>query len=348
MIWHLWRRKAAAVAKQAALLETFPNQLGYTALPGGPEQPNAIQTVLDQIEFPFRASCQTLIDTYGLERDKAFGRESVLITPCPFGLTGLIGSFSPNILGANFRHETPLWFGAMVSIGDDMLANLEHARAQLSAHFGPTQISKTSSNTLGCGWQAGPSSLTLTVWPAQWQTFPVRNDAHSRDPRLKTACSVGLSAGFRRALDAAEITWLVSAVPIAKVLGNPARTLDALWGSSPNGAERTFVREPVKACTTLLGRIALSGDEAALIICSRQLYIVPRSRITGLVLQNILPAKGGGGSWLSISYLGPNAQEQQLPVSELYGQEQSLDALAQDLGTALALDVRIEPERYDC
>lgn len=330
------------------MFERFLPHRGPVDLPASRNEPNPIHRVLDAHGFPYRVPVSDVIARYGVTMDPDYRHEKSFMTPCPFGLEGLIRPFWPQMTPVAHRDLMPLWFSAMIWRSHDVMDNLKAARDQFARYFGSTEIGKTASNTLGCGWRAGPASLTLTVFPPTWQSPGLSNHAHESDPRLATACSVSLQPGYRRPLDAQELAWLETARPIAAVAGQSAASLEALWANWPSGSGRDFIREPVAACTPLLGQIALSQNEQAVIVCSRQLFVLPRARIEGLALQNILPAKGGGGAVLSFAYRGPGGDARAMAVSEVFGREERLEPLAERLGAALGLNVRVMPEEYDC
>lgn len=330
------------------MFERFLPNPEPTVLDAGPERVNPFHEILDRVGLPFRMPIQGLIDAYGIAEDPAYSSEKSPILPCPFGLEGTIRPFSPQLTAKPYRDLLPLWFSAMTGVAENTTTNLKHARAQFSRFFGPAKIGRTTSNTLGCGWRAGPASLTLTVWPPSLQDWHTENEAHRREPRLATACSVSLQPGFRQEIDDTERMWLAHARSIAQVAGTVPDTLTALWSNWPHGSGREFIREPVSGCVPLLGQIALSRDEDAVIVCARQLFIVPRARIEGLVLQNILPAKGGGGAVLSLGYRGPGENKRQMAVSEVFGQTERLEPLAERLAKILELRLEVLPEQYDC
>ncbi|WP_148043712.1 hypothetical protein [Paracoccus methylarcula] len=84
-------------------LSDLPTDEMPVNLPSGPGTANALHEMFDRVGFPWRETCQDLIDRYGLICHPAFDREYCPITPCPFGLDGLLTPFSPQIFAAAFR-----------------------------------------------------------------------------------------------------------------------------------------------------------------------------------------------------------------------------------------------------
>ena len=106
-------------------------------LPWAPGEGNAIQDMLDRIGFPWRASCQDLIDRHGLVHHPAYGWEQCPITPCPLELDGLLYPISPQLSRIALRDQVPQGFSGSVWIKTDPLANLRHAHRRMAELLGP-------------------------------------------------------------------------------------------------------------------------------------------------------------------------------------------------------------------
>ncbi|WP_133492697.1 hypothetical protein [Alcanivorax sp. 24] len=319
-------------------------------LPWAPGKGNAIQDTLDGIGFPWRASGQELIDRFGLVRHPAYDWEQSPITPCPLALDGLLYPISPQIFRAPSRHHVPLWFSGDVWIKNDPLANLRHAHRRITELLGPAPIG-VRNNTISSIWRAGPARISLTVWPPKLQPPGWNRNvpAHERDRRLKTACSILIEPGYRRPMSVREREWLGSFTPLDEVRGMvSASTLKALWASIPDGYSQDFVCLPPLDQDDFLGRIGLSSDHEALIVCAKQLHIVPVERIVALRLQKLRPAKGGGGAFLVLLFHAAPGVERTLGISESFGDMDVLDDLASLLSNTLNLPLRVPEPQYDC
>src|SRR5690606_19191965 len=116
------------------------------------------------------------------------------------------------------------------------------------------------------------------------------------------ACALFIEPGYRRSMNAQEREWLRGFTSLATVRGIvPTPTLKALWANALEGGSQDFLRLPPIEQDNFLDRIGLSSDGMALIVCARQLHIIPVERIAALKLQKIRPAKGGGGAALSLA-----------------------------------------------
>ena len=69
---------------------------------------------------------------------------------------------------------------------------------------------------------------------------------------------------------------------------------------APPEAQIAFVREPGPHLKKTFGLVGASSDRQALIFCHTQLYLVRASSIEAFRVERLLPAKGGGGSYLDV------------------------------------------------
>ncbi|MDP0929941.1 hypothetical protein Q0601_22400 [Paracoccus onubensis] len=124
-----------------------------------------------------------------------------------------------------------------------------------------------------------------------------------------------------------------------------------MWENALKGGSQDFLRLPPIEQDNFLDRIGLSSDGMALIVCARQLHIIPVERIAALKLQKIRPAKGGSGAALSLAYHHPWPSpdtEREIGLSGSFGQMDALDDLASHLNNALNCLLRIPEPQYDC
>ena len=311
-------------------------------LPWAPGKGNAIQDRLDDIGFPWRLSCQQLIDQFGLTRHPVYGWERSPVTPCPFKLDGLISPLSPAIMPSVYRDQVPLWFAAEVWVGQDPFANLHHAHRQFSQWFGPAPIGVIH-NTVSSCWHAGPARIKLTIWPRELQS------AHRaiEEKKLEAACSISIEPGYRQPMTQPEREWLESFSSVAAVCDEALpQTLEAVWANAPDVGSRDFMRLPPVDQDNFLSQIGLSSDGMALIVCAQQLHIVPMDCVVALELQKIRPAKGRGGARLSLIYHASSGMERSLDLSRRVGEVDALDDLAFLLRERLGCPLRM-PEPYD-
>lgn len=319
-------------------------------LPWSPGGENAIQDMLDGVGFPWRSSCQDLIDRFGLVRHTAYDWEQSPIVPCPLDLDGLLNPISPQILAVRFRDQVPMWFSGYIWIKNDPLANIRHAHRRIEKLLGSAPIG-VRYNTISSTWHAGPARISLTVWPKKLQSSPLDIPAHKRDRRLKTACAVFIEPGYRRSMNEQEREWLKGFMSLAEVREGvtPITTLGALWANAPEGRSQELLREPPTDQDNFLNQIGMSADGAAVIVCARQLYIIPIEQIVAFSLQKIRPAKGGGGAYLSLVYnhSASPITERELGISGSFGEMDTLDDLASHLSRTLNRLLRIPEPQYD-
>lgn len=318
-------------------------------LPWAPGAENTIQDMLDSLGFPWRASCQELIDRFGLVRHPAYDWEQSPIMPCPLALDGLLYPMSPQIFRTPSRNQVPLWFSGNVWIKKDPLANLRHAHRRITELLGPAPIG-VRNNTVSSIWRAGPARISLTVWPPKRQPSEWNRNipAHERDRRLETACSIYIEPGYRRPMSVQEREWLRRFTPLDEVRGVvPASTLDALWASAPDDYSQDFVCLPPLDQDNFLGRIGLSSEHEALIVCARQLHIIPVERIVALRLQKLRPAKGGGGASLTLIFQTSPDAEREFGLSGSLGDMDALDDLASHLSKTLNRPLQVPEPQYD-
>lgn len=319
-------------------------------LPWTPGGENAIQSMLDDVGLPWRMRTEDIIARFGLSHHAGFDWEQSLIVPCPLGLDGLIYPLSPEPGAFSHRDQVPLSFSGEIWINDDPIANIEHAHRQLAKLLGPAPIIK-SANTYAAEWRAGPASVSVMVWPAWLQHWSTENPAHDRDNRLKTACLVRVKPGYRRPLNEEERAWLKSVSPFADVAGfGTAKTLHDLWSIAPVSLAQDYLRLPPTDQDNFLGQIGFSTDDRAMIISTRQLYIVPVALITGLTLTKMLPAKGSGGAGLALSYRshGVSTEYHREIGLAFSGEKDALDDLAFQLSKRIGCALTIPDPEYDC
>lgn len=322
-----------------------PSDLELPWTPGGE---NAVQDMLDSVRFPWQSSCQDLIDRFGLVRHPAYDWEQSPIVPCPLDLDGLLYPISPQLFRTHSRDQVPLGFSGNIWIKNDPLANIRYAHRPMAELLGPAPIG-IRHNTVSSIWRAGPACISLTVWPQKLQPLGWEIPAHDRDRRLETACTISIEPGYRRPMNEQERKWLRSFTPLDQVRGAvPVSTLDALWANAPDDYTQDFLHLPPLDQDNFLGRIGLSSDGMALIVCARQLHIIPVECVVALKLQKIRPAKGGGGAYLSLIFHPSPGTEREFSISGSFGAMDALDDLASHLSKTLNRPLRIPEPQYDC
>lgn len=245
--------------------------------------------------------------------------------------------FSPNVPATDYSGL--VWFG------DDARDNLRRAEEQLTPKLGSAEDAN-SSNTVGKRWRNGPALLSLMVWPAEMQSFALKNPSEEREPRLKAACHLEIKTGFRLSATDEERASLASFQRIARI--REKDTLSSMRNSPAREGELEFVREPFEELEKQLGFIGCSSDRAWLAYLAEELYVVPLAAVLGFHVDRVLPAKGPGGSSLLVEcrtdYAGCDTKR--LTICSAPGPE-DLNELARTVSTETQKPFALAPHQYD-
>lgn len=240
------------------------------------------------------------------------------------------------------RFTTLVWFE------DDAHENLRRTADHIAASLGPAPVVRQW-NTIVAKWRSGLAEVSLTAWPPGWQSRDLQNPSQDREPRLRTACHVTLTTGFRLGLSEAEREWVEGFRPIA-IDGNVGNARMARAGlHAPGETELEYVRDPEYLVEDRQRTLGLSQDGQSLIVVSDQLYVIPRTDILHLEVIRMTPAKGGGGSSLHAHCRtkASGAEDQSVFVAQ-HSDPDGMTSLGQELGNRLGCSVEISPYYPDC
>lgn len=318
-----------------------------TVLPVPAAGMNPVQRVLDDLGVPWRTSTRDLVARFGSSPHPSYDWDVIPLVGAGAGLEGMIFPIAANAFRSSST-QPPDHFFTCVWVSDDPLENIRIAAESFCAVLGPAGLGR-SANTVGCAWTAGPAGITLTVWPPSLQSFVSRNRAHERDPRLVTACRVAFSPGYRQAASEREAHWIDSASVVLRLRDSGSKMAAArLTAARPLPTTVEFARDPVPRCVELHGTVSLSEDGAALIVCDRELLVVPLDRVLAVAVRKLSPAKGPGGSWLELVCQDAASDGGETAILLASGRlPDELDATAHRLGERIARRVRIEPAQPD-
>ena len=257
----------------------------------------ALLAALDELGLPWRDTRAALMARYGARPHPAYQWDVVEVPGRP--VNTLLWPLSMQVR-PQFSPGCPAGrFSSAAYDGDDAYKNVEQAAKEMSGLLGPARPA-VRYNTYQCEWKAGPTSVRLTSWPPELQSPKLTNPAHAREPRLVNACHVEVVTGFRPTPSAQEEAWLSSFTAIAPIRGDLRIQPEDVAGLAPMEAQVEFVREAEGYVTRTFGLIGASSDRRALIFCRAQLYVIPVDVIATFRVERLLPAKGGGGSWLEV------------------------------------------------
>ncbi len=262
------------------------------------DAPASIHEWLDVRGLPWRETRGALAERHGVRKHPAYDWDVIEIATRQPLLSGLLWPMSVAAFPQFSPHVPATDFSSAAWYGDDARENLRRAREEVPDTLGdPTPTS--TSNTLGFRWKSGPASLELTVWPADLQSWKMTNPSHEREPRLVLACHVTVKTGFRLEPSPEEQAMLASFERIAPIdVGG--HTSASVRSSAANESELEFVREPRPELDPLFGFVGSSRNGRELVFFGEQLYVVPIARVLRFRVERILPAKGPGGSHLSV------------------------------------------------
>ena len=286
---------------------------------------NPLLAYLDVVGLPWRLSRVELAKRHGVRRHPAFRTDVVeMRTKLPF-VEGLLWPLA-------FGHDKdspvnlpPASFFGHARIGDDARANVQAVLRQLQPVLGPGEPAG-SANTVGHRWAFGRSSLELTAWPGDLAIGHGGNPALDREPRLRTACTIGLTTGWRPATSAADRAQLDSFEPVVRVFSPESR-----WPAPRSGAAERLLeywRESTLPDARRLGWVGRSADHACLVFFGPDLMLVPMAEVLRVEVTRVQPARGPGGSTLSLALAGG---WRSLPLCDGDGPDD-----LSDLGAALA------------
>lgn len=308
---------------------------------------NPLHVNFDREGFPWQLTRHELATKFGIRKHPAYDWDVIEIPSDKPLVDNLIWplsvlafpQFSPNMPAAEFS--------SVSYVSDDARENLRAVVSQLQPLLGSGRPT-TTSNCVGHQWKFGNGSVELHAWPRELQRESINNPAHEREPRLKTGCHVQIDTGFRQPATVQERAWIESFVPIASLSDRSIPFEDFRFAGTPQH-ELEFIRRTEPNFRNTHRGIGCSADRSVLIFHTAELYIVPIKDIRQFRLSRVLPAKGGGGSWLQVDCSCD--YDRQMTKSLTICAARGADDLT-DFGAMIAAGVgkRLEvlPYEYDC
>lgn len=303
---------------------------------------NPIHVLLDSIGLPWREPRAALTERHGVTPHPAYGWAEVQIpTPRPL-VEGLLWPLSIQAL-PQFPPDLPATgFSGVTWFREDARENVRRTAEQLEPALGRAPIADHH-NTVRCQWSFGAASISLMAWPPDRQSHSGSNPSQEREPRLVTGCHVAIETGWRKRATARERSWLETFAPIAPLPLDEGVTAASALTTPAWGSQLAFVREPVPGLERIFGFVGVSADGAAFIFQHAQLFLVPMDDLVGFHVVRVLPAKGGGGSWIEVQCRG---LEGRLPLCRAAGPD-DLTGLAQRIAAATGKPLDLGGYQYD-
>lgn len=269
-------------------------------LPANSQFPSVapLHEYLDAIGFPWQSSRAWLQARFGIRSHAAYSWEVIELESLRPFVSGLLWPLSAAVLPEFSTKMPAVEFSGVSFFYEDARDNLHLTRSQLVPILGEGWSTETS-NSLGHEWRFGPASVELHVWPPDMQRFSMTNPAHSREPRLKVACSIGVKTGYRPGCSMEDRALINSFVPLARVPGDASSMNDAQQRPARQ-SELEFIRSYDADLRGKYGWIGRSADHSALIFFGPELYLVSMADVTQFEVERVHPAKGPGGSWLRV------------------------------------------------
>lgn len=334
---------------QAALVPLTPWPDGpepakVAVLPG---DPNPILRLADRWRLPRHETRMEVAVRLGIAADPIYGWPALVLADAD----PLPGALAPWTASA-FERIPPQFpitrFTALAWFEDDAHANLRRTADHIAASLGPAPIGQRW-NTVVAAWRAGLAEISLTAWPPEWQSHGLSNPSEDREPRLRTACHVTVTTGFRLSLSERERDWVRGFQPL-RFEGDVGTARMARAGRlAPGETELEYVRDPENLVDERQRTLGLSVDGEALVVVSDQLFVMPRIDILRLEVIRMTPAKGGGGSSLHAHCRtrAPGADDQSVFLAQ-HGDPDGMTALGRDIAIRLGCPVEISPYFPDC
>ncbi|QYF87022.1 hypothetical protein [Brevundimonas sp. PAMC22021] len=303
---------------------------------------NPLHQLLNQLGLPWKETRQQ-VEARVIASLDPFYRRNALFFPDAVRPSGFLQPWTASLF-ERYAPDAPIVrFSGLAWYTDDAGANIDRIADYFAARLGPAPVGKQY-NTLYGRWQAGTASLELQSWPHAWQSPNLQNDAHAREPKLITACRVSLLTGFRLPLSVEEERWVADARPIAETRPFLSPNPGGLANTAPGETEVEYARDPAGYLPQVRNRISCPPGREALILCSHQLFVLPARDVLGFEVLRLLPAKGGGGSSLSVRVRTPcrGVPYKTLRVSD-HSDPDGVTGLGQDLAILFGTACDIGP-----
>ncbi len=328
---------------QTTEIRPWPEGPDTVVLEVPPGHSNPIIKLVDDWRLPRTETRSLVIQRVGISSDP-FYRGGTLLLPEAVALPGTMSTWSASAfegIPPQFpisRFSTLIWFN------DDAHRNLRRTAEYLSERLGDAQSGQRW-NTLVASWKCGLAEIDLMSFPPEWQSSNLQNEAHDREPRLRTACRVNVATGLVLPPNAEERDWIESFQPIRFKEGLVGMAREVLVGTSaPFETEMEYVRDASNLRIGARATVGFSANCEALILMSNQLYVLPRTKLIRFDVARLTPAKGGGGATLHAHCQteAPGIEYRPVLVAQSSDPD-GMNSIADELGERFSCPVEIGP-----
>lgn len=332
-------RQAAAAALPTPSNPPGPVPARLALLPAGVD---IIHQLLDEVGLPWREPRRQVEARVGISPDPFYAREALFFSGA-VRPPGFLQPWRADVFERYAPDMPAVRFSGLAWFVDNAGSNIQRLADYFAEQLGAAPIGQEY-NTLACRWQSGPASLQLQSWPPAWQPRELRNAAHAREPRLATACHVTLLTGFRLPLSAEEERWVAHFRPVADTRPLLRPMPGGLRDTAPSDTEVEYARDPGGYLPQVQDRVGCPASHEALILCTHQLFVLPARDVLGFEVLRLLPAKGGGGSTLSVRCRTtcPGVAYKTLHVAQ-DGDPDGVTSLGRELATSFGTSCEVGP-----
>ena len=153
-----------------------------------------------------------------------------------------------------------------------------------------------------------------------------------------------LLTGFRLPLSMEEERWVAEFRPVAETGPFLTPASERLLDGAPADTEVEYARDPGDHLPLVRDRIGCPPGREALILCTHQLFVLPARDVLGFEVIRMLPAKGGGGSTLSVRCRAtcPGVTHKTLHVAH-HGDPDGVTPLGRELAAMLGKPCEVGP-----
>lgn len=254
----------------------------------------ALWAVLDDAAVPFRDPVGDLVTRYGTRH--AVWTDAFTYCDLPEGkafLPDLAHGFSCRIASHVDVTRAPVTLEGDVRTSDTAETNYALVLDRLTGLWGPPGTVETN-NALTSIWADGYCTVTVRVFPPQLNTFMGNNDRHRLVPGSATECTINIRPDWWPPLSQQEQNWIAAWRADATFpLPHPA----AFWDTTSRPLPKSH-RPPAPGQGFL-------PDASVYVYVTDQMraVFVERANVRHIRHDILTPARGGGGSEVSISYV---------------------------------------------